>query len=57
MNGATAFNKQAIAKFVNNLEPFLKIDPARIYNIDETGISTVAKLPKFLGKCSKRIEV
>ena len=57
MNGATAFNKQAIAKFVNNLEPFLKIDPARIYNIDETGISTVAKLPKFLGKCRKRIEV
>ena len=41
-----AFNKTAVGKFFNNLEPFLAIDPYRIYNVNEMGISTVARLSK-----------
>ena len=53
INRATAFNKIAVEKFFNNLEPFLAIDPSRIYNVDETGISTVARLSKILAKHGK----
>ena len=31
INRATAFNKIAVGKFINNLKPFLLIDPFRIY--------------------------
>ena len=53
INCATAFNKIAVKKCFNNLEPFLAIDPSRIYNVDETGISTVARLSKILAKRGK----
>ena len=56
INCTTAFNKAAVTKFFNDLEPFLGIDPTRIGNIDETGISTVARLPRFLEKRSKPTE-
>lgn len=45
---AKAFNKDAISKFFDNLEPFIGVDQARIYNVDETGISTVTKPVKIL---------
>ena len=41
INRATAFNKIAVEKFFNNLEPFLAVDPSRIYNVDETEILTL----------------
>ena len=52
---ATAFNETAVKKFFDNLEPFIDIEPAKIYNAayDETGISTVAKLPKILAQRGK----
>ena len=53
INRATAFKKIAVEKFFNNFEPFLAIDSSRIYNVDETGILTVAKLSKILVKRGK----
>ena len=44
INRATAFNKIAVGKSFNNLEPFFAIDPFRICNVDEMRISTVARL-------------
>ncbi|XP_067937322.1 jerky protein homolog-like [Watersipora subatra] len=54
MNRAKAFNKAAILKFYDNLEPFLAIDAARIYNVDETGVSTVTKPVKILAARGKK---
>ena len=48
-----SFQQNSCGKFLNNLEPFLAIDPSRIYNVDETGISTVARLSKILAKRGK----
>ena len=53
INRATTFNKISVEKFFNNLEPFLAIDSSRIYNVDETGISTFARLSKILAKRGK----
>ena len=50
---ATAFNETAVKEFFNNLESFIDIEPAKIYNVYETGISTVAKLPKILAQRGK----
>jgi len=51
---ATTFNKTNIMEFFNNYEPALKsseFTAARVYNIDETGVSTVAQLGiKWVGK-------
>lgn len=43
---ATAFNKTNIMEFFNNYEPTLKsqeFTADRVYNIDETGVSTVVQ--------------
>ena len=47
---ATAFNKIAVEKFFDNLASFIDIKPAKICYVDETGISTVAKMPKILAQ-------
>jgi len=51
---ATTFNKTNIMEFFNNYEPALKsweFTAARVYNIDETGVFTVAQLgTKWVGQ-------
>lgn len=50
---AKGFNRDAVNIFLDILEDNMKmykIDAYRIYNVDETGFSTVQK------KCSKRID-
>ena len=54
MNRAKGFNKKAINKFFDNLEPYLSIDPTRIFNVDETGMSTVTKPSKILARKGKK---
>ena len=50
---ATAFNETAVMKFLDNLERFIDIELEKIYNVDKTGISKVAKLPKILAQRGK----
>ena len=48
---ATSFNKTTVKAFFENLEAVMKkykFDPSRIYNVDETGITTVHKPPKVI---------
>ncbi|XP_072384452.1 uncharacterized protein [Diabrotica undecimpunctata] len=54
---ATGFNKNAVSTFFKNLEAiFAKYDlsPDRIWNVDETGVTTVQKLSKVLAQKGKR---
>lgn len=47
-----AFNKAEVDRFFNNLMEVTdryKFTPARIFNVDETGISTVQKPPSIIG--------
>ena len=53
INCATAFNEIAVGNFFNDLEPFIAIDLSRIFNLDETKISTVERLSKILAKRGK----
>ena len=51
LSRATAFNKEDVDLFYKNLETVMtkfKFSPSRIYNMDETGISTVQKPGKIL---------
>lgn len=48
----SGFNKDAVQLFFSNLNEVYqkyKFQPDRIYNVDETGISTVPKVTKILG--------
>jgi len=50
---ATAFNKTNIMEFFDNYEPALKsweFTAARVYNIDETGVSTVVQSPNIVAQ-------
>lgn len=47
------FNKEEVDRFFNNLEIVFgkyKFEPSQIYNVDETGISTVQEPEKILAK-------
>ena len=57
LNRVIAFNRLAVGKFFNNLITVQEkhhIDPKRIYNMDETGISTVQKPQKILASKGQR---
>ena len=50
---ATAFNKTNVSIYFNNLYSVMgkyKFDPGQIYNMDETGCSTVQTLKKVLAR-------
>ena len=50
---ATAFNKTNVSIYFNNLNSVMgkhKFDPGQIYNIDETGCTTVQTLKKVLAR-------
>lgn len=52
INRILAFNKEAVKKFFTNLETVMdkyKFPASRIFNVDETGISTVQKPPSIIG--------
>lgn len=54
---ATGFNKNAVRSFFKNLEAIYekhKLTADRIWNIDETGVTTVQKLPKILAQKGKK---
>lgn len=51
LSRATSFNKDNVACFFTNYATVLSrhsFDPAKIYNVDETGVSTVHNPPKIL---------
>lgn len=53
INRITAFNKEEVTLFFNNLEKVqakYKIQAHRIFNTDETGVSTVQTPGKILGQ-------
>ncbi|KAJ8952468.1 hypothetical protein NQ314_007545 [Rhamnusium bicolor] len=48
---STSFNKETVAAFFKTYKSALakgKFEPSRIYNVDETGITTVQQPPKIL---------
>lgn len=53
LNRISSFNKEAVGTFYSNLQILMqkfKFEPNRIYNMDETGVTTVqAKCPKVYG--------
>lgn len=54
---ATGFNRHAVKIFFDNLAAIYEthnLIPDRIWNIDETGVTTVQKLPKILAKKGKK---
>ncbi|XP_026331553.1 uncharacterized protein LOC113238919 [Hyposmocoma kahamanoa] len=56
---ATAFNKETVKKFFDNLENVISRNPAfadgtRIFNLDETATSTVQKNPKVMAPKGRR---
>lgn len=54
---AMAFNKPVIAKFFQVYEEVIdkyKITPEKIYNVDETGVSTVQNPPKIFASKGKK---
>lgn len=54
---ATGFNQVAVKGFFKNLEKMYtkhKLTPDRIWNVDETGVTTVQKLPKVLALKGKK---
>ncbi|XP_072380273.1 uncharacterized protein [Diabrotica undecimpunctata] len=54
---ATGFNKNAVQSFFNDLESIYNkhhLTPDRIWNIDETGVTTVQKLSKVLAQRGKK---
>nr|XP_023013986.1 uncharacterized protein LOC111503809 [Leptinotarsa decemlineata] len=53
---AIGFNENAVQSFFNNLDNIYtkyKVTPDRIWNVDETGVTTVQKLPKILAQKGK----
>lgn len=54
---ATGFNRTAVQSFFNNLENIYEkhqLTPDRIWNVDETGVTTVQKLSKVLAQRGKK---
>ena len=50
---ATAFNRHTVNDFFYKLEELLKRDTIqshRIFNLDETGVSSTPKMPKVIGR-------
>jgi hypothetical protein len=59
MAQATAFNKAQVGIFFNQLSDIIKeeeLSPANIYNMDESGITTVHRPHRILAK-KKRLEM
>ncbi|XP_044765393.1 uncharacterized protein LOC123321724 [Coccinella septempunctata] len=55
---ASAFNKHNVDNFFNNYADVFKkykFHPSRIWNTDETGISTVLQAPKVIAETGKRV--
>lgn len=55
---ASAFNKHNVDVFFNNYEEVqtkYSFKPSRIWNTDETGISTVMQAPKVIAETGKRV--
>ena len=56
---ATSFNRHNVSSFYNNLRDILireNFGPERIWNVDETGVTTVQKCPKIIApKKSKQV--
>lgn len=54
---ATAFNKTTVAEFFNNyiavMEKYV-FPPERIYNLDETGITTVLSTPRVIAETGRK---
>ena len=56
LNRVYGLNKEAVTKYLNNLENLLnehKFEPHQIYNCDETGITTVHKPAKVVAPTEK----
>ena len=55
----TSFNRVTVTKYFDNLEEVLKrhtFEPQQIYNVDETGVTTVHKTDKIIaGRGSKQV--
>lgn len=54
---ASAFNVVDVKAFMVNYETLFKkhsFTPGNIYNIDETGVSTVMETPKVISKCGQK---
>ncbi|XP_025154458.1 tigger transposable element-derived protein 6-like [Harpegnathos saltator] len=54
---ATGFNQHAVQVFFKNLEAVYekyKLTADRVWNVDETGVTTVQKLPKILAERGKK---
>lgn len=54
----SAFNKYNVDVFFNNYEEVQRkysFEPSRIWNTDETGVSTVMQAPKVIGERGKRV--
>lgn len=50
---ASSFNKENVAKFFNNLQVVmnrLKLEPSQIFNMDETGVTTVQKPNRIIAR-------
>ncbi|XP_073821485.1 uncharacterized protein [Musca autumnalis] len=57
INRLTAFNKTAVVEFFDNAQKVLlkySLAPCDIYNLDETGISTVLQTPKVISTKGQR---
>lgn len=57
---ATSFNREAVKTFFNNLEELLKREPrfadgTRIFNLDETGTTTVQKHQKVVAPTGSKV--
>ena len=60
LTGATGFNRTNVALFFQNLTTVLKrinVGPADIWNVDVTGITTVQKPAKVVGRRGNRQEI
>ena len=53
-NRARAFNRMAIGLFFDNMERHMPRNPCRIFNVDETGVTNVAKCPKIIAQEGKK---